>query len=321
MIRYKSILLLYLFFMKKIIYSLFLFISTLTTTFWASSWTDASKAQENTNFILSFFSTEVLLDWVFIILISILTIVLLKFINVKISYYIEKSWNGEDREELVWVLTRVASIFVLTLWITIVLGILWVDLWIFMWGLWFWLWFTLKIFLSNFIAWIIMVTQWSYHNWDLIELEGRKWYIRKINSLFTSVEQFDWVIFFVPNVKFLENNVQNFHANAKRRVEVSIWVDYDTDVVKAKKIIIQVLSNFPNILKVPDPEVLIENFDDSAINLNIRFWIDSKSWEYFSTKSNITETINLAFKHAWITIPYPQLTLSNRSDFKINPAK
>lgn len=147
------------------------------------------------------------------------------------------------------------------------------------------------------------------------------WYIKKINALFTEVKQFDWVIFFVPNVKFLENNVQNFHSNSSRRVEINVWVDYATDLIKAKKIVMQVLNNFSNILKAPTPEVLISEFENSSINIKVWFWVDSKSWEYFNTKSNVTETINLAFKQAWITIPFPQVTLSNRTDFKMNLVK
>jgi small-conductance mechanosensitive channel len=82
----------------------------------------------------------------------------------------------------------------------------------------------------------------------------------------------------------------------------------------------QVLWNFNNILKAPYPEVLITGFWDSAIKLNVRFWIDSKD-EFFVTKSNVTETINLAFKQAWITIPFNQITLSNRDDFSLKLKK
>jgi small-conductance mechanosensitive channel len=73
-------------------------------------------------------------------------------------------------------------------------------------------------------------------------------------------------------------------------------------------------------MKAPSPDIFMTKFDDSSINLSLRFWIDSK-WEYFSTKSNVSETINLAFKQVGIVIPFPQVTLSNRSDFKINMIK
>ncbi len=308
----------YLFFMKKISLIFFFLFIFLEKSF--AIWNEIDKTKENVSFISSFFSTELLLNIVFATIVIIATFALAKWMSFRIANYIEKTWNWESREELVWVLTRVSNISILTLWSAISLWILWVDMAIFMWGLWFWLGFTLKIFLSNFIAWVIMVTQWSYHNGDLIEINGKIWIIRKINALFTEVEQFDWIIFFVPNVKFLENEVKNFNTNDKRRVEINVWVDYDTDLIKAKKVIMQVLNNFPNILKAPEPDILITDFGDSSINISVRFWIDSR-WEYFSTKSNVTETINLAFKQAWIIIPFPQITLSNRSDFNVKLSK
>jgi small-conductance mechanosensitive channel len=250
----------------------------------------------------------------------ILTLIISKIINSRIGAFIERGWEWKNREELAWVMTRTANITVLSIGFTIVLSILWIDMWIFLWGLWFWIWFTLKIFLSNFIWWIIMVTQWSYHNWDVIKIWDKTWKIRKINSLFTEIEQFNWVIFFVPNVKFLENEVENININDKRRIEIKVWVDYETDIVKAKKIMLQVINNFPWILKTPEPGVIITDFNDSSIDLNLKFWINSR-WDFVWTKSNVTETINLAFRQYWISIPFPQITLSNRSDFKIDLKK
>jgi len=275
------------------------------------------KTKNKSSFIASFFSAETLLNIALIVLVFILVVVLIKFTNSKLVQYIENSdWEWESKEELIWVISRVLNITFLVLWTAIILGLLGIDIWIFMWGFGFGLGFTLKIFLTNFIGWIIMVTQNSYHNWDLIKIGDKMGYIRKINSLFTVVEQFNWVVFFVPNVKFLEEEVYNFHTNSKRRIEINIWVDYETDLLKAKKVILQVLKNFEDILKSPEPEILITEFKDSAININVRFWIYSK-WQFFTMKSNVTETINLAFKQAWIKIPFPQITLSNRKDFSI----
>jgi len=304
--------------MKKIIYGLIVLILTFEgANAIQNTEKEMALASENTNMLMQFFSIEMLINILFALIAIVMTFFISKIVDAKIVKFAEKNWDSENREELVWVLTRTANISILAIWFSITLWILWVDMAIFLWGLWFGIWFTLKIFLSNFIAWVIMVTQWSYHNWDLIEIEWKIWKILKINALFTEVEEFDWVIFFVPNVKFLENNVKNFHRNDKRRVDIKVWVDYDTDIVKAKKIMLQVIDNFPGILKAPNPSIFITEFDDSSINLSLRFWISSR-WEYFSIKSNVTETINMAFKQYWINIPFPQITLSNRSDFKIN---
>ena len=310
----------YLFFMRKI--SLFILFSFtyLNKTFAAIWANEVEKSKEHVSFISSFLSTELLLNIVFATLVIIITFALAKAVSMRIESYITRAGNWEAREELIWVLTRVSNISILSLGSAIALGILWVDMWIFMWGLGFWLGFTLKIFLSNFIAWVIMVTQWTYHNWDLIEIWSKMWYIRKINALFTEVEQFNGVIFYIPNVKFLEDEVLNYNTNDKRRVEIKVWVDYETDLLKAKKVMLQVLNQFPNILKAPASNIFVDKFDESSINLTLRFWISSSD-EYFLIKSNVTETINLAFKQAGITIPFPQVTLSNREDFKLKVIK
>jgi small conductance mechanosensitive channel len=81
--------------------------------------------------------------------------------------------------------------------------------------------------------------------------------------------------------------------------------------VQAKKIIMKVLENFPNILPTPSADIFITSLSDSSIKVDVRFWIVSTD-EYFKMKSNVTETLNLAFKQSGIVIPFPQITLSNR---------
>jgi len=177
-----------------------------------------------------------------------------------------------------------------------------------MWWIWFGIGFTLKTFLTNFTAWIIIVTQWVYHNWDLIGISGEKWRIVKISSLFTAVEKLDWVIFYVPNINFLENKVSNYNSNDKRRIDIEVLVSYDTDLVKSKTVLNKVLDNFPNILNEPKPKIIIDKLADSWILIITRAWISSAD-NYITTKSNITETINLAFKRSKIHISYPHLEI------------
>ena len=308
---------------NKILFLIFFIILFFDTSVLANNvWSkELEQSSQNISIITSFFSTELLLNIIFATISIILTIILSKLITAKLVSYLESSysWESWGREELIWVLSRTTNISILWIWFVITLTILWIDLGIFLAWLWFGIWFTLKIFLTNFISWILMVTQWYYHNWDIIQVWEKVWKIHKIHALFTAVEQFDWVIYFVPNVKFLEEEIVNFNTNDKRRVEIVIWVDYSTDIVKAKKIMMQVLEKFPNILQTPNSSVLV-NLWDSSIDLTLMFWINSQD-SFLTIKSNVTETINLAFRQYWINIPFPQITLSNRENFNIQLKK
>jgi len=139
--------------------------------------------------------------------------------------------------------------------------------------------------------------------------------IVKINALFTAIEEFDGVTFNIPNVKFFEDNVRNYHTNDKRRLDIDLVVHYGTDVVAAKKILKKVLTNFPTVLQAPEPDILVEKLGERGICLNLRFWVHSKE-NFIELKSHITETINLAFNQTGIEIPLPQITLSGKLDTK-----
>jgi small-conductance mechanosensitive channel len=39
-------------------------------------------------------------------------------------------------------------------------------------------------------------------------------------------------------------------------------VDYDTDIITAKKILLKVASNFQQILKTPEPDVLVRDLGE-----------------------------------------------------------
>jgi len=257
--------------------------------------------------LLWFFSIELLLKIIFTIIVVILTLVISKLIKNKLFWYLERADIGDEnsKEEIIGVISRTVNIFILITWFSIALGVLGVDLGIFMWGIWFGIGFTLRTFLTNFISGIIIVSQWSYHIWDLIQVEDKMGRITKINTLFTAIEEFDGVTFNIPNVKFFEENVRNYHTNDKRRLNVEVVVDYATDIVTTKKVLMKVLSNFPQILQAPEPDIIIDELWEKWISLRLRFWVQSTE-NFITLRSNITETINLAFTQTWIQVSYPK---------------
>lgn len=295
--------------MKKILLSILVFTLFLESSY--AVWTEEiEQTQWFVTLLLWIFSTETLLNVIFAILTIVLTFVTALIVKMRLFWYLERTvgQSGSWKVELVGLITRSVNIAIYVTGFSITLWILWVDLGIFMWWIWFWIWFTLKTFLTNFVAWIIMVTQWKFNNGDLVEMSGVMWRIIAINALFTETEQVDWVVAYIPNIKFLEENVLNFHTNDKRRLEVEVLVDYSTDISKVKMVLTKVIENFPTILKSPDHQIIIDKLDDSWILIRVLFWTSSKEG-YLSMKSNVTETINLAFKQSGIKMAYPHIEL------------
>lgn len=259
------------------------------------------------------FSTEMLLNVMFALFMIVGTFMFAKIVQWKIFWLLERSNIGDEgsKDEVIAVVSRTINIFIYIAGFSIALGVLWVDLGIFMGGIWFGIWFTLRTFLTNFISWIIIVTQGDYHIGDLIEVGDRRWNITKIQTLFTSIQEFDGVVFNIPNVRFFEENVRNFHINDKRRIDVEVEVEHGTDIMQAKKVLEKVASNFPVILQAPASDVLVEHLWDHGIRLKLRFWIHSRE-NFISLRSNITETINHAFSQTDIRIASPRMVMNEK---------
>ncbi|MDP2090292.1 MAG: mechanosensitive ion channel [Candidatus Gracilibacteria bacterium] len=285
-------------------------------TVFAADSRDSSKSSS----ILSNFGSEIIKNVFLAVFVIVLAFVLAKFFSSKVTKYMDNKYTGGEtgKLEMIGVASKVINGTILFTGFLIALSVLGLDISIFLGGLGFGIGFTLKIFLTNFISGILMVTQGTYHNGDLIEIGNVTGNIQRIYSLYTSVKKYDGIIVYIPNVKFLQENVSNYHTNERRRINIEIGIDYSSDVVKAKNIMRQVVDQFTNVLKEPEPIITVDKLDNGSINLVLRFWILSKNGKYLRTKSNVTETINLAFKQSGIIIPFPQITLSNRVDFMQN---
>jgi len=297
--------------MKRILLFIFLLLTSISSVSAVVSGWEVEQTKSTAGMLVWFFSTELLINIVFAVFVLVFTIITSKFIKWKLFGYLESANIGDEasKEEIIGVISRTVNIMIIIAWFSIALSIIGVDLGIFMWGIWFGIGFTLKTFLTNFISGIIIVSQWSYHIWDLIEVGTQRWKITKINALFTELEELDGIIFNIPNVRFFEENVRNFHTNDKRRIDIEVVVDYQTDILQAKKVLQQVVSNFPMVLQAPASDVLIRDLGDRGVWLTLRFWVNSKE-NFITLKSNVTETVNLAFKQTGVKIPFPQMTLS-----------
>ncbi|MCD5380832.1 mechanosensitive ion channel [Candidatus Gracilibacteria bacterium] len=295
--------------MRKILLVLFLLIVNLQSVL-ALDVGEEQVVNARDNLLSSLFSTETLLNMIFAIVIVILTFVVALIVKMKLFGYLERKvgQSGSGKVELVGLITRSVNIAIYVTGFSITLGVLGVDLGIFMGGIGFGIGFTLKTFLTNFVAGIIMITQGKFNNGDLIEMGSVRGKIFAINALFTEVEQLDGVVAYIPNVRFLEENVLNFHTNDKRRLEVELLVEYTTDISKTKMVLSKVLESFPTILKSPEYKIIVEKLDDSGILVRVLFWTNSKE-SYISIKSNVTETINLAFKQSEIKMAYPHIEI------------
>ncbi|MGB0431947.1 MAG: mechanosensitive ion channel family protein, partial [Bacteroidia bacterium] len=109
----------------------------------------------------------------------------------------------------------------------------------------------------------------------------------------------------VPNGAISNGNITNYSTLGKIRVDLIIGISYDSDIRKAKEILLEVMQKHDKVLKDPAPFVGVESLGDSSVNLAVR--PHSSPEDYWDVYFDIYEQGKIALDNNSITIPFPQV--------------
>jgi small-conductance mechanosensitive channel len=126
----------------------------------------------------------------------------------------------------------------------------------------------------------------------------------------------------IPNENLITSEVINWsYEDRNVRVKILVQVSYEDDPEHAMELMLQCADKSPRVLSTPEPTVMLKNFADSGIELELRVWIADPEYGADSVKSDINVAIWRAFKQANITIPYPQRDLHIKSGLQLPTAE
>jgi len=129
--------------------------------------------------------------------------------------------------------------------------------------------FGLQAIVQNFISGLILLAERPVKVGDWVSIGGVEGDIRKINVRATEIQMGDRSIMIVPNSQFIMQNVRNVTLdNAKGRVSIKLSMPVDTDAIKARELILEVLSAHQGTLSMPAPSVQLENLDAGSMTFS-----------------------------------------------------
>lgn len=126
------------------------------------------------------------------------------------------------------------------------------------------------------------------------------------------MKSWDGIFITIPNRKICSEVLKNWTYYDRRRLEINVGVDYDSDLEKSKEAISKALQreDLP-VLKDPEPLVFLEKLGPSSIDFKALFWFKYDiPMSFFNLKGGIMEAIVEEFRKRKITIPFPQVTIS-----------
>ena len=180
--------------------------------------------------------------------------------------------------------------------------------------------FGLQKITSNFISGLILLFEKSIENGDMVELsDGTYGLIRKTSARYTLLETFEGREMMIPNEDFIINRVTNWtFNNRKGRLQIDIGVAYESDIEKARELILEAAKEFPGSIDDPKPACYLKEFADSSVNFMLFFWLADVSKGRYQAKNDVMLSIWKKFKENNISIPYPQRDIHIKNPKALN---
>ncbi len=156
--------------------------------------------------------------------------------------------------------------------------------------------------LSNYSAGIAIIVTRPFVVGDTITVQGVTGIVRSVQLGNTIISNEDGVQISIPNKHIVGEVIQNSFTDSI--VETSVRIGYRCDPLQAIALIRQVLGEVQGINAKRTPQVGIDSFGESGINIGIRFW--AKTELLFPARYQAHAEIFRVLRDNHIEIPFPQ---------------
>ena len=174
--------------------------------------------------------------------------------------------------------------------------------------------FGLQEIVANFVSGLIVLFERPIRVGDVVTIEGTTGTVTNINMRATTITNWDRQEFVVPNKNLITGTILNWTLSAPlNRIVIPVGVAYGTDTDLARRILMDVVTEHPNVLDDPKPSANFEAFADSSLTLILRAYLPNLD-NRMSTITEVYTEISRRFEEAGIEIPFPQQDLHVRGD-------
>ncbi len=170
--------------------------------------------------------------------------------------------------------------------------------------------FGLQKIASNYISGFIILMDRSVSLGDLITVDKYTGQLTKMTARYVVMRANDGTETLIPNETMITSPVVNHSYTDKRvRVGVPVRVAYESDLEAVRRVLVEAAQRHPRVLPEPAPKMLIRDFADNGINVELGVWIADPQDGTANLRSDLYFDIWREFRAHGIEIPYPQHTV------------
>ena len=158
--------------------------------------------------------------------------------------------------------------------------------------------------LSNFAGGVLIIVLKPFKVGDFIEAQSVSGTVKETSLFYTKLITFGNQLAIIPNGQLTNDNIINYTILGIRKDAITIGISYTSDIKLARDILMKLLKEREEIFQDPEPQVVVTELADSAVNLSIRFWATNEN--FWDCHWYAIEEAKIRLEAAGVGIPFPQ---------------
>ncbi|WP_224332288.1 mechanosensitive ion channel family protein [Haloprofundus halobius] len=176
--------------------------------------------------------------------------------------------------------------------------------------------------LAAIIAGFVLLLSRPFRAGDWVEVDGQSGVVEDVTIINTKLRTYSDEHLLIPNDHITSNRLMNYSRSDRLRIELEVGVDYETDLSHAREVAESAMAEVDLVRDVPSPRAIPQEFGESSIQLELRFWIgDPTMRRLWKAKGSVIESVKTAYEREDISIPFPQRVHSRRDDARMTPSE
>jgi small-conductance mechanosensitive channel len=160
---------------------------------------------------------------------------------------------------------------------------------------------------ANYISGFIILLDRSISPGALVTIDDRYGEVTRLTARYIVLKSLDGTEAIIPNETVVSSTVINHsYSDTRVRVDLPLQVSYGSDVELAMRLMREAADQQPRVLKDPAPAVVLKQFGESGVDLEMYVWIMDPESGRANLRSDLYLQIWRAFRANAIEIPFPQ---------------
>lgn len=162
--------------------------------------------------------------------------------------------------------------------------------------------------LKNLISGVMLLVERPIRIGDLVQIDDVRGRVTSIGIRFSTIHNSDGIDTLIPNSELVEKKLTNWtFSNPDVRREIRVGVAYGADPVRVKNLMQAAALEHPDVMRVPEPMVVLDDLGDNALIFTLRYWIRIETGtDGRRVDSDLRCEILEKLNGAGIDVPYPQ---------------